>query len=61
MALAMTNKDSDYTIMIAVVCWLKRIFWCWNSPWCWSSECIVFPSGTDTYMLNVTLVAKLWD
>jgi len=44
--LAMAYKDSDYTIVITVMHWLKRIFLvCWNSPWCWSYKCFCLPVG----------------
>jgi len=43
--LAMAYKDSDYTIMIVVVCWPKCIFWCRNSPWGWSYQCFSLPVG----------------
>jgi len=38
--LAMSYKDSDYTIVIADP---NVQFWCWNLPLWWSYECFCFP------------------
>jgi len=50
MALAMTNNDC---------CCVPTFFGAETHLGAGVLSAFVFPSGTDTYMLNVTLVAKL--
>jgi len=41
--LAMVYKDSDYTIVIAIVRWFKRAILVLQSPHWWSYECFCLP------------------
>jgi len=35
--------DSDYTVVIEVVCWPKHVFLVWNLSWWWGYEHFCLP------------------